>query len=73
MIKATCETCGRIFWGWALLDPKHQTCDCGEILKPRENLDKRKFHTIDPYTFFTNYLKSGMNYVRSLRAGRSKP
>jgi len=24
-----CDKCGQIWYGWALKDPKNQTCDCG--------------------------------------------
>jgi len=29
MPKASCENCGKVFWGWALLYPEYRTCECG--------------------------------------------
>jgi len=29
MPKAVCESCGKVFWGWSLLQPEYRTCDCG--------------------------------------------
>jgi len=33
MPKATCKKCGKIWYGWALKNPEHQTCDCEEKLE----------------------------------------
>ena len=29
MPKAICLICGRIYYGWALLQKKYRTCECG--------------------------------------------
>lgn len=36
MPKAICEKCGKKYYGWALLYPEQQLCECGEKLEIKE-------------------------------------
>ena len=44
MLEGKCPKCGRHFIGWALANPRHQTCDkCGvglEIFEGGRRIDK---------------------------------
>jgi len=50
MIEGKCYKCGRVYYGWALLQPRHQSCvKCGVGLLITEDGKK----TIQGYSPFT--------------------
>jgi uncharacterized protein (DUF983 family) len=41
MLKGVCPKCGKIYYGWALMNPIHQTCQgCGSQLEIKNMGDK---------------------------------
>jgi len=50
MIEAKCPRCGAYYCGWALLNPRHQTCSkCGVALEITEH-GRRVFKGYSPFT-----------------------
>ena len=50
MIEGKCYKCGRVYYGWSLLQPRHQNClKCGVGLLITED-GKKTFQGYSPFT-----------------------